>query len=66
MKPQRRAPARVGPSARTVWRLWTYLKVAFAMIAIAYALVLFGRTRVGNELLIRMGWRDLPTSVAPR
>lgn len=65
-KPQRPGPARVGPPARTVWRLWTYLKVAFALIVIAYAFVLFGRTRVGNELLIRMGWRDLPGANAPQ
>ena len=32
------------------------------MAIIAYALVLFGRTDPGNELLIRIGWRDPPSS----
>jgi hypothetical protein len=65
-KPQRHGADRVGPPARTVWRLWSYLKVAFALIIIGYAFVLFGRTRVGNELLIRMGWRDLPSTLQPQ
>lgn len=35
------------------------------MIVIGYAFVLFGRTRTGDELLIRLGWRDPPSTIAP-
>lgn len=65
-KPQRHAPAQVGPPARTVSRLWPFLKVALAVVIVGFALALFGRTRAGSELLIRMGWMDPPSTIEPR
>ena len=47
-------------------RLWPYLKVALAIVVIGYALVMLGRTRPVNDLLIGMGWRDPPATSEPQ
>lgn len=65
-KPQRHVPVRSGPPPRKVARIWPYLKAGLTMAAIAYVLVILGRTEPGNELLIRLGWRDPPSNIGPR
>jgi hypothetical protein len=65
-KPQRYVPARSGPPPRKVARVWPYLKAGLTLAAIVYVLVILGRTEPGNELLIRLGWRDPPLTNQPR
>jgi hypothetical protein len=46
-----------------VARLWPYIKVFLAIAIIGSALLVLGRTRPVNELLIRIGWRDSPSTM---
>jgi hypothetical protein len=46
-----------------VARLWPYIKVGLAIAIIGSMLVILGRTRPVNELLMRIGWKDSPSTV---
>lgn len=65
-KRQWHARAPVGPPPRTVARLWPYLKAALTLAIIGYVLVIVGRTGPVNALLIRIGWRDSPSTIERR
>ena len=62
-KPQRHPSAPVGPPPRTVARLWPYIRVSLAIVIIGSVLLILGRTRPVNELLIRIGWKDPPSTL---
>jgi hypothetical protein len=65
-KPQRHAPAQVGPSARTVARVWRYTKVGLALALITYVLVMLAQTGTVSDLLTRAGWSAPSSTIEPQ
>jgi hypothetical protein len=47
-KPQRHAHAQVGPSTRTVARVWRYTTVGLALAVVIYVLVMLAQTGTIN------------------